>query len=1119
MQREGRYEAIVQMLLDREADDREAREKRQLGYKQYLESVSGLLGSSPSRPGSHIRLSKFRTKVPCRVTPEARALLDQLEKDYSGSTVTFLEVTSRRQAVMLSGGARAEPKQIGWIEHGVQTDPGLCNVRHQGLAVETDGGSMLVLRFLYPRTAVTMSSRPTRVNALVSGSQVDALQVQSDECDGVARVDFSEIRPALDLPPSNEDSSPRIVWVTRSEAETMDALGSREYEAFYVRLKLEVQAGIWDTLSGLLASSPAWQWHLGSYYSVLWEPDGTNGRIYQRTVDDSGNAVDIGLDRTYDASTATDILLLYLGGDILAGFADIYFSLESLSSPDACPLKEEFFALIRRFWASTPSLAARYGNELAAVVRMSQRAVPTPAQALLLRQDWTNLRQSLIDRYGEGGRRAADLMGQDVYRPRSGSVPWPFASFPAGEVNVGLRVVYRQEWRHLGVLRGEVIRTAPLVCEGETRTGPNAGELRGVETTIEHCGPTRNLNEIVAEAADATVKAVKWPLEVEGSINTGLRCLAATTGMGLESECRESSRDTSTRLTDIMRRMASKVRNETSVVAGPENTERFESPFATDLHDPTDPDAATCVYSRLQNQYEILTQPAEIQNVILVAEELPTLAEINLSWVKLHDWILAQVLLDESYRAALNSIRVGTRPHDSSVSAADLELDAMRERLYEHLRANILYYQRAIWQHEDPQQRSMRYRKSGKKVPLEWRFELESAAALTIAELRGRLTASNVDGQFAAYSTGREADLDQVIDPARPIGYYGNYAIYQMRPEFGCEDLFSMLHFFKAPWLRPHPETGEPEVADPRHIQISDDPAIRTAAAAADLFRRERTRRIALDTDSVIVDIIRNMKHEHSRNPSAADMLETLNTYALILENGPGIELLSTNGHREQDADCLITARSGERTPSLLAGAARPAGRADARALEPVILDREAGLMLTVAGAGPAELHQCVISTGGAGVCRPGLLAGAGAARPYDQDAEPVILAQCDEERTPNLRAGARAHAEAGRLILPRGEVESTTMLHAGAAGALDAEGDGVIVVRAPAELAPCLIAGVAVAAHDPNARRVIVAENDGKGTTSLLAGARAARAHDPEAARLIFAQDDERLRPSLVAG
>lgn len=670
--RDTRYDAVVQKLRDRDVEDRVAREKRQrFWYKQSLESDSST-GSSAPGPQAPLRLHRFRATVPCRATPAARALLAELKRQFPGGTVSFAQLANRQQAVMLAGGAGRRPRQIGWIEQCVQTDSRRSSASDQGLSAETDGGA-LVLRFRYPPTTVRVSS-------------------EEGATDEPAPVSFTEIRAALDARPTDKSSTPGLVWITRPELEMLDAFQSRDYEAFYIRFKLALLTGIWSSLSCVLASAPGALWHGGSHYTVVREPDASQGRINQTTVDDSGRAADVGSDRVYDAFYATDILLLYLDGDILADIADIYFTLLSLASRDAYFLKEEVFTIIRRFWSTSPSLASRYGGDLAAVLRMSQRAVPMPAQAALLRQDWTNLRQSLVDRYGMGGRKAADLIGDDVHRPRTSSVAWPFECVPAGDLNIGLRLVYKQ------------VSRPP---DGEKIEG---GEGGAVQATVE---PTivNRLGDV--PAADAR------------------------------------------------------------------------------------------------------TLPDEIENVILVAEKLPLPGEINLSWVRRHDWILAKVLLDESFRDALNTIGQEPAEEQLELLARDHNLTLQRDRLWKHLRDNILHYQRAIWQQEDPQQRIMRYRKSGTRVPLEWRFELDSGAALTIDELCDRLSATSVHGQFAAYSGGREADLDEVIDPS-PVGYYGNYCIYRMRPEFSSEDIFSMLNFFMAPYIGT-PETMEPAVEDAKN--------------------------------------------------------------------------------------------------------------------------------------------------------------------------------------------------------------------------------------------------------------------------------------------------------------
>ena len=1075
--RDARYDAIVQTLRDREAEDRDAREKRQRWYRQSLESDTDNTDTE-SHPESPVRLYKFSTKAPCRVTPEAQVLLEQLRRRFSGCTVSFQQAIGARQAVMVTGGGGAgtERKQIGWVEHYVDTNPRRCNARNQGLTVETDGESMLVVRFRYPSTGVQVTSKADGERG--TGNDIpSAVPCASSAVprSPSAVINFTEIRAALDQRPSEKSSSPRLVWLTRPELDAIKDLASRDYEAFYVRFKLELQAGIWSSLSGLLATAPGSEWHRGVCYTVVTEPDAAMRKIHQRTVDDSGASVDIGLDRIYDAAPATDILLLYLEGDILADLADIYFTLQSLNSSDAYFLKEEFFTIIRRFWASSQSLASRYGSNLAAIMRMSQRAMPMPAQAPLLKQDWTNLRQSLVDRYGKGGRNAADLLFQNIYRPAVGPLAWPFSQFPPGEINFGLRFVYRQEWRQLGTQRGERIRTVP-----ETASSSSQRATR-VETTIEQNENVKNLGELVDDIAQSTVDAMKWPRDVDGSIHTGVRALSVMTDAGLESESRESSRDVSSRLSDIAGRLA-------------ENSEWGTgngSPSAVHRSPSTDPNSpfpedATYVYSRLQNRYEVLTRPAEIQNVVLVAEKLPAPAEIDLSWVRRHDWILSRILLDESFRDALNTIHKETPSPDSTTRVQnDDEREKFygrRDRFYEHVRANILHYQRAIWREEDPQQRSMRYRKLGKKVPLEWRFELElgAGAALTIEDFGDRLSATNVDAQFAAYSGGREADLDQLIDPAGPVGYYGNYAIYRMRPEYGADDFFSMLHFFKSPYLRPSAETGLPEVEDPAQIQLAQDPTVagasdeligqhhedmleyvpelerelaqsglkpvdqrmRGAAAqqsertsisrrhfAAYLFRRERARRLVLDTDGVVIDIIRSTSESEGAEQSGL-----IEGYDIVLHSEGEFDLLRVSVPNEAE---WLGPQTDELTPSSLR-----AGRA---------ADLENGWIL------PRKDGEQSL--------------GASAPDHNDSNDEPVIFAQLDDGQEALSLGEQRAHhpvAQPGIVA----HSQPASALHAGRA--LDSE-TSLIVARADRELSVRAAAGAPASEH----RTIAAQENE----------------------------------------
>jgi hypothetical protein len=130
-------------------------------------------------------------------------------------------------------------------------------------------------------------------------------------------------------------------------------------------------------------------------------------------------------------------------------------------------------------------------------------------------------------------------------------------------------------------------------------------------------------------------------MEAEGNMSVGAYSLAAKTDMGVEGESRESSKDTSTHLSETMQKIASKIRNETKVVVSTETEETFETTSSSEIQNPNDEIAVTYVYSKLQNQYEVRGWP-EIQNVVMVAEPLPRRPRRFHDQVKANDWIIAR---------------------------------------------------------------------------------------------------------------------------------------------------------------------------------------------------------------------------------------------------------------------------------------------------------------------------------------------------------------------------------------------------------------------------------------------------------------------------------------------
>jgi hypothetical protein len=437
------------------------------------------------------------------------------------------------------------------------------------------------------------------------------------------------------------------------------------------------------------------------------------------------------------------------------------------------------------------------------------------------------------------------------YTPASIFSRYPFDVFPPLSVNVGLRLVYRQEWTPLGAQRGEIVRAVPLGPGQKERVTTKIVRRRKVttstettvatETTTESTDSTKDSDEIVREAAEAN----KWNVDAKASASY-FGFVSVDVSGGLSGSTENKSKETSSRLSETMKKTASKLRRETKVIVSTESEESSEHEYYSEIANTNNEVAVTYEFHKLQHQYQVFTYLAEVESVIMVAEAVPHPTEINASWVRRNDWILARVLKDESHRGALNELiqdideedpldeaaplhggddkdpfhdMLGTAkdsfakfqqtaqngPPPSGLSIPDIYAEPQRiyerqlrerverkranelrqirrERLFGHIRDNILFYCHAVWSYEDADQRLMRYQREGRRVPSMW-------TAPAVAGV-GRQGLERSIGPFTP--TGDSVPLTEVVDPTGPIGYIGNYAVFGVRPSPDVTDKFAL---------------------------------------------------------------------------------------------------------------------------------------------------------------------------------------------------------------------------------------------------------------------------------------------------------------------------------------
>jgi hypothetical protein len=444
-----------------------------------------------------------------------------------------------------------------------------------------------------------------------------------------------------------------------------------------------------------------------------------------------------------------------------------------------------------------------------------------------------------------------------------------------------------------------IIRTIPLGPKQTERVSTKvvrrtmlrhtSEDLQATERSTDVSDTATNSTEVLREAA----RSLGWHAEAQGTARWGWG--SAKVSAGVKGETKNRDQRATKKLSEVMRKTAGKLRTESKVIVSTETEAEFEEQTVSEIQNPNDEIPLTYVFRTLQHQFDLFTSIKEVSNVIMVAEPVPRPAQITRAWLKRYDWIIARVLLDDSYRETLNSLNlVESRRHSDelevtlqkilqktvghlgnlatnsgsfSMENVDIAQEAQRGyreavqksreeakrrrlerrkvlRLLQHVEDNILHYCRAIWSQEDPDQRLLRYRRLGLGIPTEWDFVLEEPDPEELfvkienaSENEEGDIVIELDGWYVA-NPESSVSISDIIDPSGPIGFFGNYALFEMKPEYSGENIFPMLNDLKTPYLYVEPSetedceapeeasqnasTSAPVILDPRLIELKE---------------------------------------------------------------------------------------------------------------------------------------------------------------------------------------------------------------------------------------------------------------------------------------------------------
>jgi hypothetical protein len=234
---------------------------------------------------------------------------------------------------------------------------------------------------------------------------------------------------------------------------------------------------------------------------------------------------------------------------------------------------------------------------------------------------------------------------------------YAFHVFADRSVNWGMMVTYRQTWTPEQYQVGDLLSTIPLAPR-ETRrytTKRVVKKTRAVKEVEDSLRTTRSetsgTSRVEREIVDKAQAKTNYDLTAHGSMGGEGYQADATAKVGGEQATQSEKAKKHFHEAVLKSAMEYKQQHRTEI-----DTSASEESEETTFHEITNPNdelTVTYMFYELQRTYRISEKIHQLTPVVLVANEVPAPHAIDDAWLTTHDWILRRVLLDDSFKPAL----------------------------------------------------------------------------------------------------------------------------------------------------------------------------------------------------------------------------------------------------------------------------------------------------------------------------------------------------------------------------------------------------------------------------------------------------------------------------------
>lgn len=258
-----------------------------------------------------------------------------------------------------------------------------------------------------------------------------------------------------------------------------------------------------------------------------------------------------------------------------------------------------------------------------------------------------------------------------------------FDVFAPNSINYGLLINYRQHWTPVSYQVGNLVSTIPLapqeVRKYTTRTvvkkSRNVKEMEDSLRTerTESTDTTRVDNEIVSRAKNSS----NFQQNASGSFgNDNLYKVSA--GMQHGQDQSVESAQTRRDFHEAVSKAAQEYRSEHKTEVTTDESREDETTTYREIRNPNDELTVTYLFYELQRRYAVQEKLNKITPVILVANDVPSPHEVDEAWLLRHDWIIKRVILDDTFRPALDYLSSNYTGTEIQLEVLKLEVEHQR---------------------------------------------------------------------------------------------------------------------------------------------------------------------------------------------------------------------------------------------------------------------------------------------------------------------------------------------------------------------------------------------------------------------------------------------------------